>query len=174
MIQAYLDRGETQALRDYLQKHTQKLALAASLKSYCANQTVDTVIRYYAEQARASGISFEAQLNLPRQLSVDEPDLCVLLGNLLENAVDACRLISSGEPFLRIHAQIAGTHAITITVDNSCLAQPSSNGGGFLSSKHPGQGIGTLSVCNIAQQYHGLADFKYEGGVFYASVFLNP
>jgi len=173
LIQAYLEKGDSQALKDYIKKYGQKLP-PTTWKSYCANYAADTIIRYYAEQAGESGILFESQIELPQELFVDEPDICILLGNLLENAVESCRLFTAGPPFIRIHAQIAGTHAISITVDNSCPFAPTEENKRFLSSKHPGLGTGTLSIRNIAAQYHGIADFKYEDGVFYASVFLNP
>lgn len=173
LIQAYLDQGDNQALQDYIRKYGQKLP-PTTWKSYCANYAADTIVRYYAEQAEAAGITFEAQINLPQELSVDEPDLCILLGNLLENAVESCRRFTAGTPAIRIHAQIAGSHAISITVDNSCPFAPTEENKKFLSTKHSGPGTGTLSIRNIAAQYHGIADFQYEDGVFYASVFLNP
>lgn len=46
--------------------------------------------------------------------------------------------------------------------------------GSFRSTKHEGEGIGTQSIRYIAQQYNGAADFRWEDGMFYASVFLNP
>lgn len=173
LIQAYLDSGDSQALKDYIKKYGQKLPLTA-WKSYCANYAVDTVVRYYGEQAEQDGISFEAHLNLPQRLSVDEPDICILFGNLLENALEACRQYTGGAPFIRIHAQLAGAQAISITVDNSCVSAPEENNKKLLSTKHSGPGTGTLSIRNITAQYNGIADFKYEDGVFYASVFLNP
>jgi len=174
LIQAYLDKGDNQALKDYIKKYGQKLP-PTTWKSYCANYAVDTVVRYYAEKAAEAGASFESRISLPQELSVDEPDICILLGNLLENAVEACRTCNADTPpFIRIHARIAGTHAISITVDNSCLSAPMEENKKLLSTKHSGPGTGTLSIRNIATQYHGIADFKYEDGVFYASVFLNP
>ncbi len=79
-----------------------------------------------------------------------------------------------GSPFIRIHARVAGERAISTTVDNSSRQAPSTKDGSLLSSKHGSPGTGTVSIKNIAGQYHGIADFKYEGGVFFASVFLNP
>jgi len=173
LIQAYLDSGDNDALRDYIKKYGQRLPLN-SWKFFCANYAVDTIIRYYAEQAEEAGIRFESQVNLPQTLAVEEPDICVLFGNLLENALEACSLMADESPFISIHAQTAGERAISITVDNSCRRAPLMEKGRFLSSKHSGQGTGTLSISNIAAQYRGIADFKYENGVFYASVFLDP
>lgn len=173
MIQAYLDSGEEALLKEYLAKYGQKLS-ALTPKTYCNNYAVDMVVRHYAEIAQEHMINFDSCIHLPMHLSVSEPDICILFGNLLENALDACFLMPDASPFIRIHARVAGERAISITVDNSCIQEPVMIDGKFLSSKHSGPGTGTMSVKNIAGQYHGIADFKWEGGVFYASVFLNP
>lgn len=173
VIQSCLERGDMAQLKDYVTKYGQKLS-ALSPKAYCSNYGVDAVVRHYGEMAREQGIRFDSHIILPPQLWIDEPDICILFGNLLENAVDACTGEPGESPFIRIHARVAGERAISITVDNSCSNPPVMKDGLFLSSKHSGNGTGTVSVRNIAMQYNGIADFKYESGIFYASVFLNP
>lgn len=174
LIQAYLNKGDNEALQDYITKYGKSLPLN-TWKAYCANYAVDTVVRYYADQAEASGIRFDCQILLSRDLAVDEPSICVLLGNLLENAIEACASCGSPSPFISIHARSADEKAISITVDNTCSQPPAKDENGrLLSAKHSGLGTGILSVRNIASQYHGIVDFKFENGIFYASVFLNP
>lgn len=132
------------------------------------------MIRHYGEMAQEHNIRFASQIHLPCRLWINEPDIYILFGNLLENAIDACIDEPGASPFVRVHAKVAGERAISITVDNSCQNPPVIRDGVFLSSKHSGPGTGTVSVRNIALQYNGIADLKYESGVFYASVFLNP
>lgn len=173
VIQGCLECGDVELLKDYIAKYGQKLS-ALTPKTYCSNYAVDAVVRHYAEMAAERHIRFDSHILLPQQLSIHEPDICILFGNLLENAVEACARMPGASAFIRIHAKAAGEQAISITVDNSCPGAPAMKDGYFLSSRHPGNGTGTASVRNIALQYHGIADFKYESGVFYASVFLNP
>lgn len=173
LIQAYLDTGDTATLGDYIQKYGQKLSLNAE-KTYCQNYAVDAVVRYYAAKAEEAQIQFHDQIRLPEHLSIDEPDICILFGNLLENALESCLQLPTGTPFIRVHAQIAGRSAVSITVDNASQKPPARKKGQLLSTKHPGTGVGTLSICSIAERYHGVAEFKWQDGVFYASVFLNP
>ena len=173
LIQAYLDSGDEQILKEYLTKYGQKLS-SLTPRTYCSNYAVDAVVHHYAEMAHENHIRFDSCIQLPARLWVDEPDICILFGNLLENALEACLLMPEGSPFIRIHARVAGEKAISITVDNSSRQAPSTKDGSLLSSKHGSPGTGTVSIKNIAGQYHGIADFKYEGGVFFASVFLNP
>ncbi len=173
LINAYLEKGDNDALKDYIEKYGKRLPLN-TWTVYSQNYTVDTIIRYYAEKAELAGIIFEYQLELPEKLAVEDPDICVLLGNLLENAIDDCCALTDQAAFIRIHARIAGEKAIAITVDNTCLKEPVMENDRFVSTKHSGPGTGTVSVRNIASMYNGLADFQYKDGIFYASVFLNP
>lgn len=173
LIQAYLDKGDNETLRDYIDKYGKSLPLNTG-KVYCSNYAIDTVIRYYAEKAADEKIQFDTQIKLPEKLAIEEPDICILFGNLLENAVDSCRQYSGNPPFIRVRAQIAGDCAVSIIVDNSCPSTFRQNDPIIPSTKHEGPGLGTLSIRNIAAQYHGIADFQCENEVFYASVFLNP
>ena len=173
LIQAYLDKGDNETLRDYIDKYGKSLPLNTG-KVYCSNYAIDTVIRYYAEKAADEKIQFDTQIKLPENLAIEEPDICILFGNLLENAVDSCRQYSGKPPFIRVRAQIAGDCAVSIIVDNSCPSTFRQNDPIIPSTKHEGPGLGTLSIRNIAAQYHGIADFQCENEVFYASVFLNP
>lgn len=102
----------------------------------------------------------------------------MLLGNLLENALDACQTGGSGSentpPFIRLSAVQTGTSTLSITTDNTSAFSPTWMNEKLVSTKPAGSGIGTESIRMIAEQYHGDARFEWRDGVFYASVLLNP
>lgn len=109
---------------------------------------------------------------MPAELKSAEPDVCVIIGNLLENALDACS--GQQEPFLRAVTRLTGNSGLTIIVDNTAPVQPQRKEDGTLrSSKPSGGGIGTQSIQYIAHQYGGRAEFQWADGMFLASVFLN-
>ena len=64
---------------------------ADTRKTFCANFSVNAVFTYYAEEARKNEIDFDVDCPLPEHLPTHEPEICALLGNLLENAIDACK-----------------------------------------------------------------------------------
>lgn len=171
VIQSYLDTGNVEQLRAYL--HAQVAPPADVLKRYCQNYAVNILLNHYAGRMAEAGVDFSFQANLPETVSVSEPDLCVVLGNLLENALEAC--IGQEKPYIRAALRYTGRGAITLIVDNTAPYPPQADPeGAFRSTKHQGRGIGTQSIRYIAQQYNGTADFRWKDGVFYASVFLNP
>ena len=171
IIRSYLEDGSIDELREYLDRYEQYVPPDTN-RTFCRNYAVNTIVCYYAEEARKAQVDFSVRVNIPEKLAVGEPELCAILGNLLENALDACRGITECAPFIRLRAD--GTDGrIALVVDNTCLSAPAQRGGRFLSSKHGGYGTGTASVRAIAERYNGTAEFRCENNVFYASVLLQ-
>lgn len=172
LIQSYLDSGDRAALQTYITAYGKTLPKDTE-RSYCKNCAADVVIRYYAEEARKDGTDFICRADLPETLPLDEPELCALMGNLLENAAEACRGIRDDmAAFIRLHILLDGS-LLTITVDNTCPVPPVEQDGRLLSTRHEGYGVGTQSVRSIAEKHHGLACFEWVDGEFRASVLLQ-
>ena len=81
--------GNLEKIKDYLQNAMDKIP--GFDFHFCENQSVDNVIGYYYALAQKEEIPFDARVDLPQELSVDEMDLCLILSNLLENALEASR-----------------------------------------------------------------------------------
>ena len=89
LMQTYLQEKNYEALEEYLQHYKREIP-GGELISYCENAAVNAVLLYFAQEAQRRGIEFEVRVNLPRETGMEETDLSVLFGNLLENALDAC------------------------------------------------------------------------------------
>lgn len=112
------------------------------------------------------------RLAMPERLSTNESEVCALLGNLLENAVEACRKVRRSAPFIRVRGAREDGH-IVFAVDNSCEQEPAWRDGRLLSSKRAGCfGTGTWMIRRTAERSGGMAKFTYRNDVFYASIFL--
>lgn len=90
VLQDMADRNDLHGIQTYLAEYNAEHADTPS-KTYSNNPTVNAVVAYYAGHAEAAGIRFTARVQLPEHLLIPDPVFCVLLGNLLENAVDACK-----------------------------------------------------------------------------------
>ncbi len=170
-MQGYLDDGNLDKLRAYIETHTKRLA-DISAKRYSKNPMVDAILRYYAGRMAALGAEMELKISLPEELPADEPDVCIILGNLLENALNACENVGK-DAWVRV-SMGAECQRLVIVVDNTAPTPPKERDGKFLSSRHKGLGIGTQSVRDIATRYDGISELKWENGIFYAAVLLNP
>lgn len=172
VIQSYLDRGDPDSLREYIDQYQKSLPLETH-EVYCRNEVVNAIICCYSELAAQQGIRFEGKAEYPDPSPIPNTDIVVLLGNLLENAVEACARQASGEKWIRLHIKPARS-AIAITLDNSFSGECRQDSGKWLSSKRAGPGVGIQSIEAIAEKYNGFVQFHTEKTVFMTSVFLNP
>lgn len=171
LMQSYLDNSNKTALQDYLNTYGQTLPAGTGIR-YCENTVADTVVRYYAQLAQENHISFKAKMELPAAIHLPEPDLCVLLGNLLENALESCKKHPDSSPNIQIIGKLVGIQMLTIIVNNCPADEPKWENDMLLSSKRSGTGIGTTSIRTIAKRYDGEARFEWKDNLFSASVVL--
>lgn len=170
VIEGLLEREDFDGLKQYLSAYQRQLP-ADVRRVFCRNAALNVVCTYYAEEARKLGVDYAVTLDFPDRLPVSEPEVCALLGNLLENAVEACAEVRETAPFIRVGGVCAEDY-IALTVDNSCAKAPVQENGRFRSAKREGFGSGTWSVRACAERHGGKAEFSYQDGVFLASVFL--
>lgn len=178
VIRDMVNRGDLTALKSYLDEYDEQSGDTAE-RVYCANPTVNAVLAFYADTAERECIRFTASIKMPDKPVIPETEFCVLLGNLLENAIDSCRAdISAGQTpcstFIRVLILQNGMSNLSVAVDNSCLTQPVWDNEQLVSAKHSGSGIGTESIKYIAGKYDGDARFEWHDNIFYSSVMLNP
>lgn len=171
VIQCCINSGDMETLANYVQEYGSSLP-SETIGTFCKNFVVDAVLRYYAEQAAAEGIEITVSFQMDKEAIIPEPMLCVLLGNLLENALYACKELKENR-FIRVNARQTGKSMLCIAIDNSGR-EPIQNNGHLISTKQDGMGTGTESVRLIAEKYNGEARYTWKDGVFYASVILNP
>lgn len=172
VLQVYLKNGDLQNLRSYMEEVCSSFSIGAPV-SYCRHPHLNALICYYAELASKLKILFQAQVEYPEDATIQDTDLVVLFGNMLENASEACKQQISEDRFIKLNVEKIGGQII-IVMDNSFEKIPPQTSRGFYSSKRPGYGIGIASIKQIAAKYRGTADFNEDGKVFYTSVILNP
>lgn len=168
IIQDYLNTHNYSGLELYLNQYKKKMPDNTPI-SFCENSAANVVLHYYAQEAKQYNFTYSAYVNIPENCGIDSSDLVVLLGNLLENALDACRACTDPQKQIIIRAT-NDVHSLCITVDNSFANKirksPDDN---FFSSKHTGIGLGTLSVKTIVSKYNGVCHFEWNDNTFYSS-----
>ena len=139
-------------------------------EKYCDNVVVGAALGFYIQTAREEGVKIRVRVQVPAtNRDISDASLCVIFGNLLENAIEACRLVK-GERFIKLSARVNG-EMLFITMDNcSPGGSVQKSGGLFASVKGAGRGLGLSSVCSIAERHGGSARFRDENGVFQSEV----
>ncbi len=172
LIQEYLNRGELDALRRYLDRYSASLP-DDSLVRFCENAAANAVLLYFAQQAKDNDTDYIVKADIPGDIFVSDTDISVLFGNLLENALDACRKEKDDDRRIVVRASLTGS-SLCVTVDNTFTGTLKHTGSGeLISTKHKGRGLGTQSVRSIAAHYGGVCRFEVKDDMFCASVMCS-
>ena len=169
-ISALAESGDLEGLNAYLAKTVSRIPNLDM--NFCENRAADSVVGYYCALAKREDIPFRAQLDLPQALPVDEIDMCLVLSNLLENALEASLRTATARRQIEITAYVHAERLLLIEVENTFDGKIREKDGVFRSSKRNGNGIGIQSVHHIAEKTGGASTFSYQNGVFSAKVML--
>jgi len=170
VIQAFIDTGEEEKLAQYVSEYRAALPHDTVI-AYCENYAINSVLLYYTSLAKKEGININVHTELPESVNVNDSDLCIIFGNSIENAIEACTRVEK-DKFINIKSMIIGD-MLAIIIDNSFDGIITKRGGSFVSRKESGGGIGVSSVKNIVRKYNGESRFEIKGKVFQASFMLQ-
>lgn len=172
LMAAYLEDGEYDRLKTYLNGYRDSLPEDSPMV-FCRNHAANLLLSYFARQAAGAGIDFAAHVDLPERLEIAESDFTVILGNLLENALQACTAQEGPKRQIVFRGKTM-EHSLLITVDNTFEGTLKRDpDGALLSTKKGGSGLGLASIRHIAARYGGMLRTECRDGMFCASVLLN-
>ena len=142
---------------------------------WTGDETADYLINSKAAAAESDGIRFQVQVEFPRRTNIRSVDLCAILGNLLDNAIEAARQVEDPErrtvalTIRRIHQMLV------IKVENSFAAAPVQENGELKTTKAEGglHGWGLKSAQTAAEKYDGMVQAGVSGEVFRAVATLS-
>ena len=172
VMHSFIEKDDKHGLQEYLDLVQNELP-PERMELFSCNEVVNAVIGYYAAQARNHKIRFEVRADYPQDCPISATEITVLLGNLLENAVEACLRDSAETRWIQLRIQPQGHQGLLILTDNSCTQPVHFSGSLPLSSKREGMGIGVASIQDIAAAYRGYVRFEKKEDVFSASVYLR-
>ncbi len=168
VIRRWTASGEREKLLDYLDQVSARFP-EGSLEDLCENEAVNAVALHYQAAAREAKILTTIRLDIPEDTGqVPASDLCVIVGNLLENGVHACCGVKA--PFLTMQSRLSDG-ILTITMDNAYSSVTKAPDGTFCSPRADG-GMGLPSIRSMAERYGGGCRFEDRDGVFCSSVYL--
>nr|WP_320147360.1 GHKL domain-containing protein [uncultured Anaeromusa sp.] len=172
-MQAYLDGRQYEQLTDYLSLYAREFS-TPSQAPLCRHYLADAVLQHYQNLANEQGCEFRTFIDIPPQVSISDLDLCIVLGNLLENALEGSRSIPQAERSLQLHMKQHG-EMLLLTLDNRFDGALQYHEGTLLSQKRSEktEGIGLQSVRAIAEKYQGVVRVEPNAKLFKVSVMLT-
>ena len=132
---------------------------------------VDAILNGKLNVASRAGISANVKATVPEGTPVSDVDLCVLLGNLLDNAIEENRKLPESDRFLRVYMGRKNTQ-FYLAVTNAAGKKQEKQGAAFRSSKGGGHGFGLSRVRGTVGKYGGLFAADSEDGGFTAEILI--
>ncbi len=170
VLSGYLEAGELDRARQYIRELDEKLQNVDTLLK-TGNVSLDAILSAKIAQAKADGIAVTVKVNVPDRLLLSDVELSVIVGNLLDNAIEAC-LAAGGEKFIRLFMNIKG-NMLYFSMLNSSGGKLPRSGGLFPTRKGGAHGLGLRRAEAIIQKHGGWVKYNSEDGAF-TSEFLVP
>lgn len=141
------------------------------------NRVVDAVLHQKRARAEKNHIQWECEVQIPKSCPINEYDLCVLFGNLLDNALEECeRLEDRDHCFIHIRGgKVKQCFLLVISNRAEIRISPFAAAGRFSSSKKSDpekHGMGLLNVSDIVRKYNGEWEIETGEGRFTISVLM--
>ncbi len=170
-IKAHLALGQFQEVTEYLNRLEEDLD-AIDLAYRSGNVSVDAILNSKLSVASDKDIEINCKAKVPKELSVSDVDLCVIIGNLVDNSLESCEKVGACEKkFLRVYIGIF-KEQLYISVMNSTNEEERKQGHEFVSRKWGNHGHGLKRIDNIVEKNHGFINRKNEPGVFVTEIML--
>lgn len=171
VLQAYCETTEDVDLKNYVDNMV-KEAARYERKVYTGNHGADAILSRVEQNATEKGIQFTVEGALPQQTKVEEYDMCIILSNLLTNAVEACERI--GEPSERFIELQVGSYEekLYMAVENSVKGEIRIENNRLHTTKKDkkNHGIGSENVARTVKKYNGVVNYRCDGNCFIAEV----
>lgn len=151
----------------YLKKLQEEMDSTTGL-IFCQNVSVNGLIHGYLTRTKKINIAFNVKLDLPDHVPIDDLSLCIVIGNLLENALEACKRFDGDNKFITLKGRWMGDH-LMLLVENSYRGKIREYEGKLLSSKKTG-GLGILSIKKVLNQPDDDFEIDYDSNTFTAMV----
>ena len=161
-----LSSGDEEKISAYLSGVQAKLS-EYEMRNYCSNNVINALLSSYSERCDDIGVQFDVTVFLPTTLTIPDYDLCIVVGNLLENALEACAKPDGGG-YIQFRVKPLGEQ-LALMVRNSFDGKLEVNDGKVASTKKEG-GLGLRSVEAVAARYDGELTTQCDGEMFTAYV----
>jgi hypothetical protein len=161
--------GDTDGIEKYLAGVSVQIS-DNELHYYCQNSVFNALLSSYAERCERLNIKYDVHLAMPETLSVPNYEMCIVLGNLLENAVEACEKLRRGRR-IELSVKTQG-ELLAVMVANSFDGEVIETDGQLKRMKKNG-GFGLRSIRAVTGRYGGHMLTKWDDETFTVYVMLS-
>lgn len=172
-MKSMMDAKNYIAVSEYLDKFNEN-EICQNIGVLCENFTIDSILKYYMNIALNYSIDFQVNVNIPQDINIEDLDLSIVIGNCVENAIEACNnIMDESKKYINIKAELKGSHLI-LKIKNSFNRQVIEENNILRTCKTgEGHGIGLSNVRKVTEKYNGYFKVKYNDNEFEVDSILN-
>jgi sensor histidine kinase regulating citrate/malate metabolism len=164
-LRSFAEKGEYEELKNYIDELIDLKSMDNFSYVDTDNSLLDTLLNFKYEAAREQKIKFKIDVDVPYNLPFDNTDLCIILGNAIDNAIEACMYVENEEKYIDLMIKYEQGNLIIVMeniFDGNIMKDRSGN---FISRKadKDNHGIGMSSIKHSLNKYHGYIDVCIEG-----------
>lgn len=170
-MKAYAASGDLEAIRKYLDLLDEDLTTVDTVIK-TGNPVTDAILNSKISLAKAKGIEVVADAHIPVKLKSSEIDLCCILGNLFDNAIEASVKLPPEERVIRVYMDMKGTQLYISFTNLTAGRKLQKDGRRFRSTKGEGHGFGLVRIDAIVERLDGYISRNSEDGAFTTEILL--
>lgn len=167
-MKAYLYMNELKELDEYLFKLEKDLDEVDNLVK-SGNLMMDAILNSKITIMMNYNINVDFKAILPEKIKIADVDLCVMVSNLLENAIEACLKIPQEHRFIRVFSEVYGSQ-FYLSIQNSAMENLDFNAQNYISNKRGEHGFGMKRVQLLVDKYNGFLNLQNEPGIFASEI----
>ena len=168
-INAFLGAGKPEQAEKYI-KQVQADIEAITPKRFCEHELINLLCSSFSAKAERMGVRLTLETALPATVAISDTELCALLSNGLENALNAVGALPEEGRWVEFYCGVR-LEKILIEIKNPYAGQILFRDG-LPEATQPNHGHGCRSIRTIAQLHRGLCEFKAENGIFTLRIVL--
>lgn len=170
-MKGYAAAGDLSAICRYLDElDTDLAAVEPVLKT--GNPMTDAILNSKISLARARGIHVTADAHVSTALTTPELELCAVLGNLFDNAIEASMTLPPEKRMIRVYMDMKGSRLYICFTNLTAAKKQKKIGGRFASTKGAGHGFGLMRIDDIVCRRGGWLSRSSEDGAFTTEILL--
>lgn len=136
------------------------------------NAMADAILNSKISLAQSKSISVHCDAHIPLKLQMSELDLCCILGNLFDNAIEASLSLPEAERQIRVYMDMKGTQLYISFTNFTSGKKMNKVGNVFKTSKGDGHGFGLVRIDNIIERLGGYLSRNSEDGAFTTEILI--
>ena len=171
VMKAYAATENWEAIREYLDQLDEDLT-HVDLAVKTGNPMTDAIVNSKISLAKSRKIQVSADAHIPVKLSSPEIDLCCILGNLFDNAIEASMKLPEEERMIRVYMDMKNTQLYISFTNFTADKKRQKVGGRFKSTKGAGHGFGLVRIDEIVKRLDGYISRNSEDGAFTTEILL--